>query len=280
MNIIDGKAIAKKYLAKLKQSIKNLGQKRAPGLATILVGDDTASHVYVHNKQKAAQEIGMKNFYYHFPNDYPEEKLIELIGELNVRSDVDGILVQLPLPKSMNEAQVINALSYEKDVDGFHPMNLGLLMRGEKGIIACTPLGVMHLLDAIGYNVFKKYAVVVGKSVIVGKPMAHLLLEREATVTICHKNTDNIYHFTKQADVVVCAAGRPNLLTAEHIKPGAVVIDVGINRDENGHICGDVNFKEVLKVASYITPVPGGVGPMTIAMLLKNTFDNYKKFSS
>lgn len=277
MTIIDGKAIAQKYLTKLKENISKL--KRPPGLATILVGDDPASQIYVANKQKMAQKIGCKSFHYHFAHDSAEQDIIDLITKLNNQDDIDGILIQLPLPKHLNEANIISALSYHKDVDGFHPTNLGLLMRGEKGIKACTPLGIMHIFDHISYDLLQKNVVIIGKSLIVGKPMAHLLLAREATVTICHKNTVNLYTFTKEADVVISAAGQVNLLRKEHIKPQAVIIDVGINRQKDGSICGDVDFHSVNNIASYITPVPGGVGPMTIAMLLQNTFDNYQKMT-
>lgn len=275
MIIIDGKAIAQKYLTKLKDNIN----KRPPGLATILVGNDPASKIYVANKQKMAQKIGYKSFHYHFAHDVAEQNIIDLITKLNNQNDIDGILIQLPLPKHLNEAKIISTLSYHKDVDGFHPTNLGLLMRGEKGIRACTPLGIMHIFDHISYDLFQKNVVIIGKSIIVGKPMAHLLLAREATVTICHKNTTNLYDFTKAADVVIVAAGQVNLLRKEHIKPQAVIIDVGINRQQDGSICGDVDFDAMHNIASYITPVPGGVGPMTVAMLLQNTFDNYQKMT-
>lgn len=276
-HIIDGKTVAQKYLAHIKQAISNLGRPRPPGLATVLVGDDAASQVYVANKRKQAQQVGMKSFHYELSANTSENELLTIIHDLNNNDLIDGILVQLPLPKHMSEARVLETVLAHKDVDGFHPLNLGHLMRGEPTIVACTPLGIMHLIDSVGYNLLGKHAVVVGKSTIVGKPMAHLLLQREATVTICHKNTKNLAEMTRQADVLVCAAGQVNLITHEHVKPGALVIDVGINRDEHNRICGDVNFAAVKDVAAYLTPVPGGVGPMTIAMLLQNTFDNYQK---
>lgn len=273
--IIDGRKLAQTIVAKLKQTIAVLNKKRPPGLATILVGDNPASQIYVANKRAKAREIGIKSFHYQMSEDTQETDLLALIDELNNNHAVDGILVQLPLPKHISEMRVLERVVAKKDVDGFHPLNLGHLLRGEPTIVACTPLGVIELIDSIGYDVLGKYAVVVGKSTIVGKPMAHLLLQREATVTICHKLTRNLAEITKQADLIVVAAGSRNLITSAHVKPGAVVIDVGINRDQNNRIVGDVDFDAVKEIASYITPVPGGVGPMTIAMLLKNTVDNF-----
>jgi methylenetetrahydrofolate dehydrogenase (NADP+) / methenyltetrahydrofolate cyclohydrolase len=274
-HIIDGKILAQQVLAKLKVSIKTSAFKRPPGLATVLVGDDPASHIYVANKRKKAESIGMLSFHHGLPAHTQELALCSLIDELNHDPAVDGILVQLPLPKSIRESVILETVDAKKDVDGFHPLNLGYLLRGEPTIVACTPLGIMHLLKSIGYDLQGKLAVVVGRSTIVGKPMAHLLLQQDATVIICHAFTKDLASITKQADVVVCAVGKPKLLNRTHIKQGAVVIDVGINRDQDGRLCGDVDFDDVFDVASYITPTPGGVGPMTIAMLLQNTMDNF-----
>lgn len=278
-HIIDGKALARKFLDEIKTSLCAASKKRPPGLATLLVGDDPASSVYVAKKRKAAFRVGMKSLHQALPKTISEKELLSIINDLNRDDKVDGILVQLPLPAHIQETKIIEAVDPNKDVDGFHPLNLGYLLCGVPRIVACTPLGIMHLIDSVHYKVFGKHAVVVGKSNIVGKPTAQLLLNREATVTVCHINTQNLKTITRQADILVVAAGSRNLIGKADVKAGAFVIDVGINRDENNKICGDVDFAAVKEVASYITPVPGGVGPMTIAMLLKNTLDSYVRNS-
>lgn len=272
--IIDGRRLAQKILDELALAISQRGD-RPPGLATVLVGSNAASAIYVGSKRKAADQIGMKSIRHELPDHSSEEELLALIDHLNQDPNVDGILVQLPLPKQIREKAIIEAIKPSKDVDGFHPVNLGYLLCGIPKLVACTPLGIMHLIESVNYNLEGKLAVVVGASNIVGKPMAHLLLQKNATVVICHRKTKDLATLTRQADVLVVAAGSPKLITGHHVKDQAFVIDVGINRDTNNKICGDVDFAEVLPIASYITPVPGGVGPLTIAMLLKNTWKNY-----
>ena len=249
---------------------------RKPGLAVILVGEDPASRVYVTSKRKDCEECGMGSLEYALPEDTTEETLLGLVNELNNREDVNGILVQLPLPKHINEDSIINAISPEKDVDAFHPQNVGRIMLGGAKFLPCTPAGVMELLDAYGIDPAGKDCVVIGRSNIVGKPMALLLLARNATVTVCHSKTQNLAEKVRNADIVVAAVGRANFVTADMVKEGAVVIDVGINRLENGKLCGDVEFEGVSQKASFITPVPGGVGPMTRAVLMKNTLATIK----
>lgn len=273
-NIIDGRVLAKNILSNLEEKIKKLGNKRAPGLATILVGQDKASHLYVLSKRKQALAIGIKSFH-HQLDDVSEQELLDLIKKLNHDPSVDGILVQLPLPKHINESHIIDALDPKKDVDGFHPLNLGYLLRGDPKIVACTPLGIMHIIESAHFSLSGKQAVIVGASNIVGKPMAHLLLEADATVTICHKKTKDLGLMTRMADLLIVAAGKAHLINKNHIKKGVFIVDVGINRDQNNNICGDVDFADVVDHVSHITPVPGGVGPLTVAMLLKNTLDIY-----
>lgn len=272
MQIINGKAIAAGLRAELKAKTQQLAQTgKRPGLAVIIVGDDPASRVYVNNKKKACAEIGFYSEEYALPGSATTEQLLLLINELNARSDINGILCQLPLPKGIDEKAVLLAISPEKDVDAFHPENVGHIMIGDYALLPCTPAGVMYLLRQAGVELTGKRAVVIGRSNIVGKPMALLLLQQNATVTVCHSRTQNLQQTVQEADVVVAAIGKPKFITKNYIKPGAVVIDVGMNRDENGKLCGDVDFESVAPVCSAITPVPGGVGPMTIAMLMQNT---------
>lgn len=272
MQIINGKAIAAGLRAELKAKTQQLAQTgKRPGLAVIIVGDDPASRVYVNNKKKACAEIGFYSEEYALPGNTTTEQLLLLINELNARSDINGILCQLPLPKGIDEKAVLLAISPEKDVDAFHPENVGHIMIGDYALLPCTPAGVMYLLQQAGVELTGKRAIVIGRSNIVGKPMALLLLQQNATVTVCHSRTQNLPQTVQEADVVVAAIGKAKFITKNYIKPGAVVIDVGMNRDENGKLCGDVDFESVAPVCSAITPVPGGVGPMTIAMLMQNT---------
>ncbi len=266
---IDGKQIAAQVRAELKEKVAGMSKK--PGLAVILVGDDPASQVYVRNKQKACEEIGIYSESYTLPKETTQAELLSLIETLNEAPQIHGILVQLPLPKHLQEETVIAAISPDKDVDAFHPVNVGKIMLGNYRFAPCTPAGVMVLLEKSGVDVAGKECVVVGRSNIVGKPQAMLLLHKNATVTICHSKTKDLAAVCRRADVIVVAVGRANFLTADMVKPGAVVIDVGINRGADGKLTGDVDFAAVEPIASYITPVPGGVGPMTIAMLLQNT---------
>ena len=271
--IIDGKAVT----AKVREEIKNesaafekeTGVK--PGLAVIIVGDDPASQVYVRNKGKACEEVGFYSEIHRLPAETTEEELLSLVHSLNENDKIHGILVQSPLPGHLDEALIVNNIRYEKDVDAFHPVNVGKIMIGDYNFLPCTPAGVMELLKAYDIDVCGKEVAVVGRSNIVGKPQAMLMLHANATVTICHSRTKNLSEVLNRADVVVMAIGKAKFLKADMIKEGAVVIDVGMNRDENGKLCGDVDFDECEKKASYITPVPGGVGPMTITMLMKNT---------
>lgn len=269
MTRIDGKTVAAKVKERVRQEAKKLPRK--PGLAVILVGNDPASRVYVNGKRKDCEECGFYSEEYTLQENVSQQELLELVGTLNVREDIDGILVQLPLPKHIHERTIIEAISPAKDVDCFHPINVGNLMIGEKGFLPCTPTGIMELLEEYGIDPAGKRAVVVGRSNIVGKPMALLLLARNATVTICHSKTPDLAEHCRQADILVAAVGRRGLITADMVKEGAVVIDVAMNRDENGKLCGDVDYEAVAEKASYITPVPGGVGPMTRAVLMENT---------
>lgn len=273
-HVINGKALADTIVAQIAQKI-SATHKRPPGLATILVGENSASKIYIANKIKTAERAGITSFHYHVDAHTSENDVLKLIDRLNVDDAIDGILVQLPLPGHIAEQKIIERINPHKDVDGFHPLNLGRLMCGIKSSVACTPLGIMHMLESIKIDLSGKHAVVVGRSNIVGKPMAHLLLQHNATVTICHSKTKNLAEITSQADVLIAAVGRAKLISDHHVRPDAVVIDVGMNKDENNKLCGDVDFEKVKNVASYITPVPGGVGPLTIAMLLRNTWDNF-----
>lgn len=244
-----------------------------------MVGDNPASAVYVRNKEKACQKIGMESFGKHFPDTVSQEELENVIEELNCDRNVDGILVQLPLPEKFDAVGLLHKIAPEKDADGLHPENLGKLVRGEKGLRSCTPAGVMEILADNNIDLEGKKAVVVGRSILVGKPLALMLLEKNATVTIAHSRTENLAAVTREADILIAAVGKPEMITADMVKPSAVVIDVGINRleteDGKGYLVGDVAYEQVKEVASYITPVPGGVGPMTVAMLLQNTYDSY-----
>lgn len=270
--IIDGKAVAKRVKDELREETERLKAKGInPGLAVIIVGSDPASRVYVNNKKKACEEVGIRSFEYALPEETTETELIELIGRLNGDPEVDGILCQLPLPKHINEEKILNSIDPSKDADCFHPFNVGRLMIGNPVFQPCTPYGVMELIKESGIEISGKECVVVGRSNIVGKPQAMLLLAQNGTVTICHSKTKNLKEVCKRADILVVAIGKAKFVDASYVKEGAVVIDVGMDRDENGKLCGDVDFESVKEIAGAITPVPGGVGPMTIAMLMRNT---------
>ena len=269
--VIDGKKISQEIKDELKEkaaAMKVQGEERC--LAVIQVGSDPASSVYVNNKKKACAYIGINSLAYELPEETTEEELIGIIGELNAQTDVNGILVQLPLPKHINEDRVLLAIAPEKDVDGFHPVNVGNLSIGRQGYVSCTPAGVIQLLKRSGIEIEGKECVILGRSNIVGKPMAMLLLRENGTVTVCHSRTKNLKEITKRADILVVAIGKPKFVDESYVKEGAVVIDVGIHRNENNKLCGDVDFERVAPHTSAITPVPGGVGPMTIAMLMSN----------
>lgn len=275
--LISGKEVSARVKAEVKAECDRLKEKGiTPGLAVIIVGNDPASRVYVNNKKKACAEVGFVSEEYALPESTTEEQLLELVDELNKKDTIHGILCQLPLPSHLDEKAVINAISPEKDVDAFHPSNVGKIMIGDYTFLPCTPAGVMEMIHFSGIDVSGKNCVVIGRSNIVGKPMAMLLLHENGTVTICHSRTKNLTEICSQADILVAAVGRPNFVTADMVKDGAVVLDVGINRLKSGKLCGDVDFEAVEKKASYITPVPGGVGPMTIAMLMKNTLSAAK----
>ena len=271
--LISGKAVSAALRTQIREETAALRENHGihPGLAVVLVGNDPASQIYVRNKQKACEEVGFRAFEYRLNENSTQEQLLDLIRVLNKDDKVHGILVQLPLPKHIDEQTVILTIAPEKDVDAFHPMNVGRIMIGNYEVLPCTPAGVMELIDSTGVDLNGANCVVVGRSNIVGKPMAMLLLHRNATVTICHSRTRNLAEVCAGADILVSAVGKPHFIRADMVKDGAVVIDVGMNHDENGKLCGDVEFAEVEPKASYITPVPGGVGPMTITMLLKNT---------
>ncbi|HIT58952.1 MAG TPA: bifunctional methylenetetrahydrofolate dehydrogenase/methenyltetrahydrofolate cyclohydrolase FolD [Candidatus Faeciplasma pullistercoris] len=272
--IIDGKKISAQIRGSIKEETARFIAETGvtPGLAVILVGSDPASQIYVRNKKKACEEVGFKSFEYLMPESTTEEELKELVNKLNHTSEVHGILCQLPLPKHISEKAVIESISPMKDVDAFHPANVGRIMTGDYNFLPCTPAGIMELIKSTGVEIAGKKCVVVGRSNIVGKPMAMLLLHANGTVTMCHSKTADLKKECLEADILVVATGKAKMIKADMVKPGAVVIDVGMDRDENGKLCGDVDFDEVSKVAGYITPVPGGVGPMTIAMLMRNTY--------
>lgn len=275
--LIDGKIISAFVKDRVKNEVAALKEKGiTTGLAVIIVGEDPASKVYVNNKKKACEALGIISEEYALPENTTQEELLALIDTLNKKESINGILCQLPLPKHLNEEIVINAISAEKDVDAFHPVNVGKIMQGNYDFVPCTPAGIMEMLAYEGIEIAGKTCVVIGRSNIVGKPMSMLLLHKNGTVTICHSKTQNLKEVCKSADILVAAVGRPNFVTADMVKENAVVIDVGINRVD-GKLVGDVNFDEVSKKASYITPVPGGVGPMTIAMLMQNTLTAAKK---
>ena len=273
--VLDGKALAAKCKEEVKKEAASLD--RTPGLAVIIVGNNPASRVYVNSKRKDCEECGFLSEEYALPEETTQEELIALIQQLNERADIDGILCQLPLPQGIDEEAVLMAISPDKDVDGFHPMNMGALLVGKEGFLPCTPYGIMEILDEYGIDPKGKQCVVIGRSNIVGKPMALLLLQRHGTVTICHSRTKNLAEVCRSADILVAAVGKVNIVTADMVKPGAVVIDVAMNRNEAGKLCGDVDYAGAKEVASAITPVPGGVGPMTRAMLMKNTLLAAKK---
>lgn len=282
-NLLDGKATAQKIETQLQEQIQHLlyAKGRPPGLAVLMVGDNPASAAYVRNKERACAKVGIASFGRHFPTNTSFEELEQTIQALNQDERVDGILVQLPLPDHLDAVSLLNQIHPDKDADGLHPVNLGRLVRGEPGLRSCTPAGVMHLLQEYEIDVKGKTAVVVGRSILVGKPLALMLLEADATVTIAHSRSQNLPEITRSADILVAAVGRPQMITANMVKPNAVVIDVGINRvtDENGksRLVGDVHFDSVREIAQFITPVPGGVGAMTVAMLLHNTVLSYTR---
>lgn len=269
--LIDGKAISAQIKEEVKEAAKQLlAEGKTVTLAVIQVGTDPASAIYVGNKKKACEYVGFRSMAYELSEETTQEELLSFIRDLNENNEVDGILVQLPLPKHLNEEEVLLAIAPEKDVDGFHPVNVGNLLIGRDGFVSCTPAGIVELLHRSGVPIEGKECVIVGRSNIVGKPMAALMLRENATVTICHSKTKNLKEVTKRADILIVAVGKPRLITAEYVKQGAVVIDVGIHRLEGKKLCGDVDFEAVKEIAGAITPVPGGVGPMTIAMLMKN----------
>ncbi len=275
--LIDGKTVSAYVKQQVKDEVAELSKNGSvPALAVIIVGDDPASKVYVGNKKKACEMTGMKSIEYALDESTSEKELLELIEKLNADKDVNGILCQLPLPKHINEDKIIDAIAPEKDVDGFSAVNVGRIWLGKYEISPCTPMGVIELLDYYNIPLEGKNCVIVGRSNIVGKPMAALLLERNATVTVCHSRTKDLASFTKNADLIVAAVGKANFITVDMVKEGAVVVDVGINRLDNGKLGGDVDFEAVKEKASFITPVPGGCGPMTIAVLMKNTLVAYK----
>ena len=275
--LIDGKVISAAVKERVKNEVAALKEQGiTTGLAVIIVGEDPASKVYVNNKKKACEALGIISEEYALPENTTQEELLSLIDTLNKKESINGILCQLPLPKHLDEAAVINAISADKDVDAFHPVNVGKIMQGDYDFVPCTPAGIMEMLAFEGIEIAGKTCVVIGRSNIVGKPMAMLLLHKNGTVTICHSKTQNLKEVCKNADILVAAVGRPNFVTNDMVKDGAVVIDVGINRVD-GKLVGDVNFADVCEKTSYITPVPGGVGPMTIAMLMQNTLTAAKK---
>lgn len=269
---IDGKEVSASVRNDITEKVKELSAKGVtPGLAVIIVGNDPASRVYVNNKKKGCEHTGMNSFEYALPEETTTDELIALIEKLNGEKDVHGILCQLPVPEHIDEEKVLNAISPDKDVDAFHPVNCGKVMTGDYTFAPCTPAGMVEMLKYYNIPIAGKHCVIIGRSNIVGKPMAMLMLKENATVTVCHSRTQNLAEITKQADILVAAVGRPKFVTPDMVKDGAVVLDVGINRMEDGKLCGDVDFDAVCEKTSYITPVPGGVGPMTITMLLKNT---------
>lgn len=276
--LIDGKAVSQKIKVEVKERVEKLAQQGIiPGLAVVLVGENSASLTYVKNKKKTCEALGMRSDLHQFPDTLTEQELLAKIDQLNQDPEIHGILVQLPLPTQIDEFKVISAISPEKDVDGFHPISVGNMMIGKDAFLPCTPHGIMELLAHYGIDPAGKHAVVIGRSNIVGKPIGQLLLQKDATVTYCHSKTKDLASFTAQADILIAAIGRAKFIDHTFIKPGAVIIDVGMNRDENGKLCGDVDFEDVQETAGFVTPVPGGVGPMTIAMLMENTLESAEK---
>ncbi len=283
IQLLDGKALGERIQTELKERIQVLQPQvgRPPGLAVVMVGDNPASAAYVRNKERACGKVGIASFGQHFPTDTTQSELEQVIQALNHDERVDGILVQLPLPNHLDAVSLLHQIEPDKDADGLHPVNLGKLVRGEAGLRSCTPAGVMRLLQEYQISLLGKQAVVVGRSILVGKPQALMLLEADATVTIAHSRSHNLQAITKNADILIAAVGRPEIITADMVKPGAVVVDVGINRVTDGEgksrLVGDVDFNSVKALAQFITPVPGGIGPMTVAMLLQNTVSSYTK---
>ena len=273
--ILDGNKLAKKILAGVKDEIEKQGVR--PGLAVVIVGDDPASRIYVNSKKKDCEKCGIRSEEFALPGDAGEDKVLDVIGELNGRSDVHGILVQLPLPKGMSQDRIVQAVSPKKDVDGFHMENVWRIFVNNYGYLPCTPAGIVELMKEYNIDPKGKHCVVVGRSTIVGKPMAMMLTNLSATVTVCHSGTVDLPSVTRQADILVCAIGRPEFFGQNMVKEGAVVIDVGINRKRDGKVCGDADYNALKNIASYITPVPGGVGPMTRAMLMRNTLESALK---
>lgn len=270
--IISGKVVSEEIRGNIAREVQELASRGfRPGLAVILVGEDPASHVYVRNKEKACHDLGFYSEVHRLPDTASQEEVLEFVDRLNNQDNIHGILVQLPLPKHIDEKAVINAIAVEKDVDGFHPMNVGNLVVGDDSLLPCTPAGVIELIKRTGIQIPGKHAVVIGRSNIVGKPVSLLLQRENATVTMCHSRTANMDQIARLADILVVAIGRANMIDASYVKPGAVVIDVGMNRLDNGKLAGDVDYESAKEVAGYITPVPGGVGPMTITMLMQNT---------
>ena len=282
MKLIDGKKISNEIKEEIRQEIEDIKKLdgKVPGLAVVLVGDNPASKVYVGSKERTCNSLGMHSEKYVLAEDASEEELLELIDKLNAKEDINGILVQLPLPKHIDEKKVIHAIAPEKDVDGFHPENVGKLLIGDDTFKSCTPYGIVELLKRTGVEIMGKDIAIVGRSNIVGKPLAAMLINESATVTVCHSRTKDLKEVIKRAEIVIVAVGIEKFLKEDMVKEGAVVIDVGINRDSEGKLCGDVDFEKVSAKTSYITPVPGGVGPMTIAMLMKNTLKAYKMAKS
>lgn len=277
--IVSGKELASEKRAFIKTEVQKLvaDSQTQPGLAVILVGDDPASHSYVRAKQRACEEAGMQCILEHYPETLTEKELLDRITFYNQEKTVHGILVQLPLPKHINELAVIESISPEKDVDGFHPVNIGKMMIDQQAFLPCTPYGIVEMIKSLNIPIAGKHVVVIGRSNIVGKPVGQLLLKEDATVTYCHSRTKDLSSITKQADILIAAVGKAKLIGPDYVKEGAIVIDVGVNRLETGKLCGDVDFDTVKEKASYITPVPGGVGPMTITMLLQNTLQSAQK---
>jgi len=270
--LIDGKAISGEIREEIRRGARELAERGVkPGLAVVLVGDDPASQIYVRNKARVCEELGFYSEVHRLPKETPQDELLELIARLNAKGEVHGILVQSPLPDHIREKAVIDAIAVHKDVDGFHPVNVGNLVIGDDALLSCTPAGIIEMLKRSGIPIAGRHAVVIGRSNIVGKPAAMMLLREHATVTVCHSKTADLPAVVRQADIVVAAVGRPKMVKADWIKPDAVVIDVGINRLPDGKVCGDVDFEAVREVAGWITPVPGGVGPVTITMLMANT---------
>lgn len=278
--IISGKQISEEIRKGIALEVEQLSKQNVrPGLAVVLVGDDPASHVYVRNKEKACHDLGFYSEVHRLPADSSQDEVLALVDKLNAQESIHGILVQLPLPKHIQEMAVIDAIAVEKDVDGFHPVNVGNLVIGDDSLLPCTPAGVIEMIKRTGIEIAGKHAVVIGRSNIVGKPVSLLLQRENATVTMCHSRTGNMAEIARQADILVVAIGRANMIDASYVKPGAVVIDVGMNRLENGKLVGDVDFESVKAVSGPITPVPGGVGPMTITMLMQNTLIAAKRLN-